>query len=238
MILMFDYFSKEGFVNNASWLIVYNYTYNEIELAKSKANENQRYLQKCNDHILTTTHEFVHFSHSVSTKFLYSYSWNLFRLLFKLIFTIKNCNSIREIDLSNYRERLVNFQEILTVSNGVRTIDIIEGCAVFSSFRTVYPELTHDDFVKYLETIHRNQGIYTNAYHFLTDSIDCLAFDFFSVICFLSLQYKTPSFAFVEIIKQLPKNIDKLSKLGNSIDKIRDKARTNSLVSCQASIDG
>ncbi len=183
----------------------------------------------------TFFHETMHFWHAIGTHFLYIYT---VRYLYALMEVRESVNkSIRGgkrlediIPLSEFQPNFIAATNVLlSPSDPVRTIDVIEGCAVFCSYRILEswfskvaerevrkpkpraimpPNATHEGFLRYLQKKHFVQREYQCAYLFATRVLGDKAFDLFSPICYLALQGVNPGEYFVSIIDRVKKDIN------------------------------
>lgn len=233
---MFRY-RTQGWVDTASWQIIFRENYEILMSALSLPERRSSYygidteiLNRYCDSIQTFFHETIHFWHSISTNFLHSYSVNYLSRCLDVVESIVSRKISRsDIPLSEFQPYFNVNDVLLSPSESVRTIDVIEGCAVLCSFRmleswknsllqwevkmfdpqaTVEVRSTHQSFLCHLQDKHFKQREYTSAYLLATNTLGDKAFDLFSPICYLALQGSTPGKNFVAILKWVKDNID------------------------------
>ncbi len=196
---MFEYDIGQGWVDATTWL---------VRLPKPDSDSpflrNGYPVDHAEDDVaFALSHERVHFWQSVSTQFLFWFSANWYLhlgmckiVLFKGIADLERVRSI-------VRDSVARFSKILHASvDGVSTSDIIEGHATFIGHRSYYNNLsTHRHFTAYLDRVHPGCNKYSNAYKYVEGYLGECAFEFFSPICYLALQFGHPEKRFVELVR-------------------------------------
>lgn len=188
------YITQEGWTDTATWLIILREDFETIRRAASTPEAIREEAQRYSDAFLTFRHETVHFWHAISTNFLYSYSCNY------VSFCIEALNSVRhgkkrysDIPFSELQPKFKELTELLlSPPNPIRTIDVIEGCAVLCAYRMNFPYASHEGFLRHLRQRHSGQREYENAYLFATKILGEVAFDLFAPACYLALQGDNP----------------------------------------------
>jgi hypothetical protein len=206
---------QDGIIDTATWLIITKEDYETIDNALNSVKTMKSPPDKKTlDAVLAVRHETIHFLHSISTSFLFSYSCNYLHACIDVIKLIRNDKiDLEKIPHSGYQGFLGELRQTMLssdVEGKIRTIDIIEGAAVLCSYRGLL-QGQHLDFLKHLQEYHQNQKQYTNAYLYLTDLIGELAFTLFSPICYVSLQGDNPGQNFVLISRNVVKALNDFS---------------------------
>ncbi|MCA9952187.1 MAG: hypothetical protein KDE48_21195 [Anaerolineales bacterium] len=188
------YITQEGWTDTATWLIILREDFDAVQVALADLNAWGDNAKKYADMFLTIRHETVHFWHAISTNFLYSYSCNYVQ------FCIDAINSVRhggktydDIPYSEFQDRFRELTKLLlSPSTPVRTIDVIEGCAVLCSYRMNFSSTSHQGFLRHLNQRHSGQQEYRSAYLHATEILGEYAFDLFAPACYLALQGDNP----------------------------------------------
>lgn len=189
-----QYITQEGWTDTATWLIILRENFEMMKRAASMPEVMGKDAQRYSDAFLTFRHETVHFWHAISTNFLYSYSCNYIN------FCIDALNSVRhgskrygDIPFSEFQPKFNELTELLlSPSAPIRTIDVIEGCAVLCAYRMNFPRGSHKGFLRHLDERHSGQKEYRSAYLFATKMLDETAFDLFAPACYIALQGDNP----------------------------------------------
>jgi hypothetical protein len=199
---MFRYIVQEGWTDTASWLIILREDFELFEAAAKNPRQGGPNAERLFNAYLTVRHETVHFWHAISTNFLYSYSCNYLNRCVDVLKTISNGK--RAFSEAPFLEFQPYFKELtdllVSPSDPVRTIDVIEGCAVLCAYRMHYPQASHEGFLRHLQQRHYGQREYEHAYLAATHMLGEHAFDLFSPACYLALQGDNPGSNFVHII--------------------------------------
>lgn len=150
--------------------------------------------QRYSDAFLTFRHETVHFWHAISTSFLYSYSCNYINFCIDALNTVRHSSKrYEDIPFSEFQPKFNELTELLlSPSAPIRTIDVIEGCAVLCAYRMNFPRGSHEGFLRHLDERHSGQREYRNAYLFASKILGASTFDLFAPACYLSLQGDNP----------------------------------------------
>lgn len=188
------YITQQGWTDTATWLIILREDFEMMKRAAYTPEVINKDAQRYSDAFLTFRHETMHFWHAISTSFLYSYSCNYIN------FCIDALNAVRhggkryaEIPFIEFQPKFNQLtQLLLSPSESIRTIDVIEGCAVLCAYRMNFPRSSHEGFLRHLDERHYGQAEYRNAYLHATKLLGALAFDIFSPACYLALQGDNP----------------------------------------------
>jgi hypothetical protein len=188
------YITQQGWTDTATWLIILREDLDIMKRAASTPEVIGEDVQRYSDAFLTFRHETVHFWHGISTSFLYSYSCNYIN------FCIDALNAVRhggkgytDIPFTEFQPKFKQLTELLlSSSSSIRTIDVIEGCAVLCAYRMHFSHASHEDFLHHLDERHSGQDEYRSAYLFATKLLGESAFDIFSPACYLALQGDNP----------------------------------------------
>jgi hypothetical protein len=200
---------QEGIIDSATWLIITNYNQGEPDRSDSA--------------LITENHEKSHFWQAISTNFMYVYSCKYFNLCTQLLAQIKSFDYLKDKNLPlteyiNLFKLLGKQLELTDKKELIRVIDIIEGYAVFCSFRKSFPSKNDEEFKDFLKKNHEGQKIYTGAYQFMADEIGTdITFEIFSIICYISLQLDSPSDYFVDFVTNFKKDFARNKKVKNAL---------------------
>lgn len=188
------YITQEGWTDTASWLIILREDFETIKRAASTPEVTDKDAQRYSDVFLTFRHETVHFWHAISTSFLYSYSCNYINFCIDALNTVRHGSKrYGDIPFSEFQPKFNELTELLlSPSAPIRTIDVIEGCAVVCAYRMNFPRGSHKGFLRHLDERHSGQKEYRSAYLFATKILDESAFDLFAPACYLALQGDSP----------------------------------------------
>lgn len=110
---------------------------------------------------------------------------------------------ISDSDFHNIKNIFKKLGEALSNGSPVRAVDVIEGAAVFNSYRMCSYSPTHEGFLCHLESYYKKPSIYSRAYQYATDLIGEKIFDLFSPICYMALQTPNPGRYFIEILSEV-----------------------------------
>ena len=152
------------------------------------------------DSVITFFHESTHFWHSLSTNFFYEYSCEYY---FSSINAIKYLAGVRgrSHGISHLFDK-ANQMLRSSSDSPIQAIDVIEGSAVFNSYRICVFKPSHEDFLRYLH----DEPIgpqYKKAYHYATQILEEDAFELFSPICYVALQKPDPGKYFIDVISKI-----------------------------------
>ncbi len=188
------YITQEGWTDTATWLIILREDFNTIQAALANPNAWGENAQRYADAFLAIRHETVHFWHAISTNFLYSYSCNYMQFCIDAISSVRQGGkSYDDIPYSEFQGKFRELTELLLSPPApIRTIDVIEGCAVLCSYRMNFSSASHQGFLHHLNQRHSGQREYRSAYLFATEALGEYAFDLFAPACYLALQGDNP----------------------------------------------
>jgi hypothetical protein len=188
------YITQQGWTDTATWLIILQEDFEIMKQAAFTPEVIGKDAQRYSDAFLTFRHETMHFWQAISTSFLYSYSCNYVN------FCIDALNAVRhggkgytDIPFTEFQSKFNQLTEILlSPSQAIRTIDVIEGCAVFCAYRMNFPHASHEGFLRHLDERHSGQKEYRNAYLIATKMLGESAFELFAPACYIALQGDNP----------------------------------------------
>ena len=188
------YITQEGWTDTATWLIILREDFDTIQVALSDLTAWGENARRYADAFLTIRHETVHFWHAISTNFLYSYSCNYIQFCIDAINSVRNGGkSYDDIPFSEFQGKFRELTELLlSPAAPIRTLDVIEGCAVLCSYRMNLSSASHKGFLNHLNQRHSGQQEYRAAYLYATEVLDEYAFDLFAPACYLALQGDNP----------------------------------------------
>jgi len=188
------YITQEGWTNTATWLILLREDFETMKRAAFTPEVISKDAQRYSDAFLTFRHETVHFWHAISTSFLYSYSCNYINFCGEALNAVRLGNKkYAEIPFTEFQPKFKALTELLlSSSTSLRTIDVIEGCAVLCAFRMNFPHASHEGFLRHLDERHSGQSEYRSAYLLATKVLGKSAFDIFAPACYLALQGDNP----------------------------------------------
>lgn len=188
------YITQEGWTDTATWLIVLREEFDAVQSALSDMSAWGESAPRYMDAFQTIRHETVHFWHAISTNFLYSYSCNYIQFCIDAINCVRHDGkSYNDIPYYEFQDRFRELtSQLLSSSGSIRTIDVIEGCAVLCSFRMNYSNVSHQSFLNHLKQRHSGQQEYESAYLFATQMLGEHAYDLFAPACYLALQGDNP----------------------------------------------
>ena len=197
----------KSFIDAITWINIVYTSHKSFEenlnVGYSKINSNKAPSTK-QDIAVTFLHEIVHFLHSLSTVFLYNYStvyWQGYNKLIHYLRKFGPCNDV--VDWTQLTEDTIRKNWLLDPEQQLNNIDIIEGLAVFLSYRMTFADKSHNDFIDYLRYRHEGQEHYKRAYNLISKEFGGHAFELFSPICYLAMQTEHPYKSFYEIVSQL-----------------------------------
>jgi hypothetical protein len=207
---MFHYTPGDAWVDMSSWLVKV-----PDEPGRSPTMEERPSPEGTRESDLALLHEIMHFRQSVTTNFMFWLSNNVGSshsiAALMCIMPFFEGGAIKgdsPIPLASIKTMVTKATNILkTEVDGICALDIIEGDAVFTSYRIFHGGTpTHDDVCRQLETVHAGQTRYSAAYKYAADKLGEHAFGAFGPICYLSLQYSHPAKKCTELM-ELAKDI-------------------------------
>ncbi len=191
----------EASIDAATWVTVIKTDSITFSDGISAVLHNGRYTRSQFDSLVSFFHETTHFWHSVSTNFLHEYSCSYLHESLYALSQIRMLNSNIQY-ISHYFE---NSSSLLKspLNYPIQSIDIIEGSAVFNSYRICVFEPSHNDFLRFLHDNYAKLPKYNKAYYYAKDFLEEATFELFCPLCYVALQYPDPGKYFSEMILKI-----------------------------------